>query len=86
MLPVVEQWLDFREVMHVGNLTVVSELLRADKVPFGVWSRPEEGTCSLYLDLPNNGLAVELVSQVFDGAWLRRRCAASVLRLAKAAC
>mmetsp|Transcript_20621 Transcript_20621/g.47554 ORF Transcript_20621/g.47554 Transcript_20621/m.47554 type:complete len:143 (-) Transcript_20621:298-726(-) len=72
-----DQWLDFREVLAVGNLTEMAELLRLDGVPFGVWARPAEGTCSLYVDVPRNGIAVELVSHVYDGAWLARRCAAS---------
>ena len=72
-----DQWLDNREVLAVGNLTVIAELLRADRVPFGVWARPAEGTCSLFVNLPSNGLAVELVSREFHGAWIRRRCSAS---------
>ena len=79
-----DQWLDFREVMAVANLTEMADILRADGVPFGVWSRPSEGTCSLYVNLPRNGLAVELVSHVFDGAWLARRCAASLFDLCAA--
>ena len=79
-----DQWLDYREVLAVGNLTTMAALLRADRVPFGVWSRPEEGTCSLYVDLPGNGLAVELVSSVFDGVWLARRCAMNVFDLCAA--
>lgn len=72
-----DQWLDSRETMHVGNLTELAEVLRADEVPFGVWSRPDEGTCSVFLDLPRNGLSIELVSNEFGGAWLRGRCEAS---------
>ena len=79
-----DQWLDFREVMHVGNLTAFAELLRADRVPFGVWSRPREGTCSVYVDLPRNGIAVEISSSVYDGAWLARQCAASEFDLCSA--
>ena len=63
------------------HLKALAEVLRADGVPFGVWARPDEGTCSVYVDLPNNGIAVELVSRVFDGAWLARRCADSVFDL-----
>ena len=79
-----DQWLDHREVLAVGNLTELAEVLRADGVPFGVWARPSEGTCSVYVDLPRNGIAVELVSRVFDGAWLARRCAASEFDLCAA--
>jgi len=79
-----DQWLDYREVMVVGNLTEMAEVLRKDGVPFGVWARPEEGTCSLYVDVPQNGIAVELVSSVFDGAWLARRCATSAFDLCAA--
>ena len=54
-------------VLAVGNLTVLAEVLRADRVPFGVgghWA-----TCSLYANLraPHRR---ELVSHLFDGAWL----------------
>ena len=72
-----DQWLDHREVLSVGNLTELARVLRGDGVPFAVRSRPDEGTCSLLVDLPRNGLAVEVVSRVFDGAWLARRCAAN---------
>lgn len=71
-----DQWLDFREIMWVHNLTALADVLRADKVAFSVWARPPEGTCSLYVNLPGNGIAVELVSRIFDGQWLSRRCAA----------
>ena len=74
---VYDQWLDFREVLLVGNLTAMAEVLRNDAVPFGVWSRRAEGTCSLFVDLPKNGIAIELTSRVFDGAWLASKCAAS---------
>jgi len=70
-----DQWLDYREVMAVGNLTSIAEILRADGVPFGVWGRPAEATCSVYVNLPKNGIAVELVSREFGGEWLRTRCA-----------
>lgn len=71
-------------MLAVGNLTVLAEVLRADRVPFGVWARPAEATCSLYVNLPRNGIAVELVSHVFDGAWLAKRCAASTFDLCAA--
>ena len=75
---VYDAWLDFREIMHVGNLTELSEVLRADRVPFGVWSRPQEGTCSIYLNVPRNGIAIELWSEEFGPAasWLGAACAA----------
>lgn len=79
-----DQWLDVREVLEVGNLTAMAELFRRDAVPFGVWARPAEGTCSLYLNVPLNGIAVEITSRVFDGAWLARRCAASPFDLCAA--
>ena len=79
-----DQWLGTREVMHIGNLTQLADVLRADGVPFGVWARPAEGTCSIYVDLPRNGIAVEIVSEVFDGVWLKRRCAMSVYDLCAA--
>ena len=73
-----DQYLDFREVLAVGNLTEIAQILRADRVPFAVWSRPAEGTCSIYVNVPRNGIAVELVSRVFDGGWLAKRCAANL--------
>jgi len=79
-----DQWLDHREILRVGNLTTFAELLRADRVAFGVWSRPADGTCSLYVSLPGNGIAVELTSSVFDGAWLHRRCVANPFDLCAA--
>ena len=72
-----DAWLDYREILRVGNLTEMAEVLRADGVPFGVWARPSEQTCSLYVNLPNNGLAVELVSSEFSGKWLHNQCASS---------
>ena len=43
-----------------------------------VWSRPQEGTCSIYLNVPHNGIAVELFSEQFGGSssWLGAACAA----------
>ena len=79
-----DQYLDYREWMEVGNLTEISELLRADGVPFGVWARPEEGTCSLLVNVPGNGIAVELESRVFGGVWLSKRCATSFFDLCAA--
>ena len=77
-----DQWLDYRAVLSAGNLTEIAELLRSDRVPFGVWSRPDEGTCSLFVNLPRNGLAVEVVSEVFDdGEWLSRQCAERIFDL-----
>ena len=73
-----DAWLDYREIMHVGNLSEISRVLRADGVPFGVWSRPAERTCSIVVNLPGNGIAVELMSRSFgDDAQLARQCAAS---------
>jgi len=82
---VYDMWLDNREVLQVGNLTEMAEVLQADGVPFGVWSQPAEGTCSIYLDLPGNGLAVELVSREFGGEPLRSRCVSSRFDLCAAA-
>ena len=74
----------FVQVMSVGNLTEMAEILRRDGVPFGVWSRPEEQTCSLFVNVPRNGIAVELVSTHFAGSWLAKRCKASAFDLCSA--
>ena len=76
-----DQWLDNGDIFSVSNLSVIAEVLREDGVPFGVWSRPKEKTCSLYLNLPGNGLAVELRSFEFGVPWLNKRCQASMFDL-----
>ena len=76
-----DQWLDYREVLAVGNLSAFADVSRADRVPFGVWARPNERTCSIFVSIPRNGIAVELVSHVFDGPWLARRCETNVFDL-----
>ena len=69
----------------------IHSLLVADGVPHLVRGRParatprlkelpqqqqQTATCSLYLNLPRNGVAVELVSAEFGGATLQPLCEA----------
>uniref|UniRef100_A0A7S4Q8B7 Uncharacterized protein n=1 Tax=Alexandrium monilatum TaxID=311494 RepID=A0A7S4Q8B7_9DINO len=78
-----DQWLDFRDIFEVSDLLAVAEVLRTDGVPFGVWSRPKEGECSLYVSIPGNGIAVELRAPEATAGlgWLRERCRGSVFDL-----
>eukprot|EP00931_Biecheleriopsis_adriatica_P116167 TRINITY_DN91847_c0_g1_i1.p1 TRINITY_DN91847_c0_g1~~TRINITY_DN91847_c0_g1_i1.p1 ORF type:complete len:671 (-),score=57.20 TRINITY_DN91847_c0_g1_i1:19-1974(-) len=76
-----DQWLDYRDIFNVSNLSAIAQILQEDDVPFGVWSRPHEGTCSLYVDLPGNGIAVELRSSEFSLPWLNQRCRESMYDL-----
>ena len=78
--------LDYGEIFDAPDLAALARVLRADGVPFGVWSRPWDGTCSLFVDVPRNGIAVELRSENFDGdAWLSDACATSEFDLCAAA-
>ena len=61
-----DQYLDYHDIFHVGALGPIRALLVADGVPHLVRGRPAEGTCSLYLDLPRNGIAVELRSANYE--------------------
>ena len=49
-----------------------------------VKGRPADGTCSVYVDLPRNGVGVEMRSSVFGGE-LRKRCEARPFDLCAAA-
>lgn len=69
-----DQWLDQRDIFTVSDLSVIAAIFREDGVPFGVWSRPLEKTCSLYVNLPGNGIAVELRSFEFEAPWLKKMC------------
>ena len=71
-----DQFLDYRDVFAVGNLTEVFEILVDDGVPHLVRGRPAERTCSLLLNLPNNGIGVELRSTEFGTGALRDACEA----------
>ena len=66
---------DYRDVFAVPDLTPLATVLRDDAVPFGVWARPWEGSCSLLVDVPRNGVAVEIRSETWGG-WLSDACAA----------
>ena len=70
-----DQYLDYHDIFDVANLTAVAELLDADGVAHLVRGRPADGTCSLYVDLPRNGVGVEMRSSVYGGE-LRKRCEA----------
>ena len=72
---VYDQYLDYRDVFAVPDLTPLATVLRDDAVPFGVWARPWEGSCSLLVDVPRNGVAVEIRSETWGG-WLSDACAA----------
>ena len=69
----------YHDILAVGNLTELHALLLADGVPHLVRGRParagQPATCAIYLDLPNNGVGVELFSAEYGGA-LRARCEA----------
>eukprot|EP00947_MAST-08B_sp_MAST-8B-sp1_P001793 g1793.t1 len=80
---VYDQWLDYRDVFDVSDLDPIAAVLRADQVPFVVRARPEESTCSLLLDVPRNGLAVELRSSRFRA--MEAECAAQPFDLCAAA-
>ena len=78
------RYLDYHDVLEVGNLTQMRAVLAADGVSHLVRGRAAEGTCSLYVDLPRNGVGVELRSREFGGV-LRDECEARPFDLCAAA-
>ena len=74
---VYDQWLDYSDVFEVRNLTALALVVKADGVDFIVRGR-EDGGCSLYLNVPMNGKAVEIVALTQEhvgSAWLSVKCA-----------
>jgi hypothetical protein len=77
-----DQWLDYRDIFETSDLATLSRVLLEDRFSFGVWSRPDEGTCSIYLNMPGNGLAVEVRSREFASSpWLLDACRRHVFDL-----
>ena len=77
---VYDQWLDYRDVFDVPDLASVATALAQDGVPFLLRSSAPDGgsaksttTCSLLVDIPRNGKAVEVRSETFTG--LEAACA-----------
>lgn len=73
---VYDQWLDYSDVFAVRNLTALALVVEADGVDFIVRGR-EDGGCSLYVNVPMNGKAVEIVALTQEhvgSAWLSVKC------------
>jgi len=79
-----DQWMDYRDIFEVQDLSVAADLLISGGVAFGIWSTglgaampQQNATCSLLANIPQNGLAVELRSFNFGvpGSWLADACA-----------
>ena len=73
-----DQYLDYHDIFEVGNLTALWQLVVADGVPHLVRGRAARA-CSLYLNVPKNGIAVELRAADGDAVGsdeLRKLCAA----------
>ena len=74
---VYDQWLDYSDVFRVRNLTALALVVAADDVDSIVRGR-EGGGCSLYLNVPGNGKAIEVVALTrahVGSAWLSAKCA-----------
>ena len=68
-----DQYLDYHDILSVGNLTEIHGILVEDGVELLVRGRAADGECAIYLDLPHNGVAVELRSREYGGE-LRALC------------
>merc|ERR1719414_2786847 len=78
-----DQWMDYRDVFEVQDLSAAADLFISNGVAFGVWStgldavpHQRTATCSLIANIPKNGLTVELRSSNFGvpGSWLADTC------------
>jgi len=79
-----DQWMDYRDIFEVQDLSVAADLLVSGGVAFGIWSTgldaavpQQKASCSLLANIPQNGLIVELRSSNFGapGSWLADACA-----------
>eukprot|EP00929_Paragymnodinium_shiwhaense_P063389 TRINITY_DN31666_c2_g1_i1.p1 TRINITY_DN31666_c2_g1~~TRINITY_DN31666_c2_g1_i1.p1 ORF type:complete len:671 (-),score=73.42 TRINITY_DN31666_c2_g1_i1:120-2045(-) len=81
-----DQWLDYRDVFQVSDLSAIAEVLDADGVDYGIWGRPTDmgRMCLIILNIPKNGIAIELRSSEYAAPWLKKRCETSTWDLCSA--